>query len=317
MKDLGTKRLETARLILRRFTLEDAQKMYENWAGDPEVTKFLTWSTHESAETSRQILKEWVAAYDNPEVYQWCIEEKESGEPVGSIGVVSRNEKAQSCEIGYCISRSRWHKGITTEALAEVMRYLFEEVGVLRLESRHDPKNPYSGEVMKNCGMRYEGTRIRADWNNTGICDCALYGMVTYVGDGNAVQLIVDAQTEGAAQKAVDSAQTEGKQQGEQTGHTPKNVISDETIEYVGILAKLELSEEEKEQAKKDMGEMLDYIDKLNELDTEGVEPMSHVFPVNNVFREDVVTNGDGSADTLANGPVKKDGGFKVPKTIS
>ena len=68
---------------------------------------------------------------------------------------------------------------------------------------------------------------------------------------------------------------------------------------------------------KKDMGEMLDYIDKLNELDTEGVEPMSHVFPVNNVFREDVVTNGDGSADTLANAPVKKDGGFKVPKTIS
>ena len=88
VKDLGTKRLETARLILRRFTLEDAQKMYENWAGDPEVTKFLTWPTHESAETSRQILKEWVAAYDNPEVYQWCIEEKESGEPVGSIGVV-------------------------------------------------------------------------------------------------------------------------------------------------------------------------------------------------------------------------------------
>ena len=156
MKDLGTKRLETERLILRRFTLEDAEKMYENWAGDPEVTKFLTWPTHESAEISRQILKEWVAAYDNPEIYQWCIEEKESGEPVGSIAVVSRNEKAQSCEIGYCISRSRWHKGITTEALAEVMRYLFEEVGVLRLESRHDPKNPYSGEVMKKCGMKYE-----------------------------------------------------------------------------------------------------------------------------------------------------------------
>ena len=93
-----------------------------------------------------------------------------------------------------------------------------------------------------------------------------------------------------------------------------KNMISDETIEYVGILAKLELSEEEKEQAKKDMGEMLD---KLNELDTSGVEPMSHVFPVNNVFREDVVTNGDGSKDTLANAPVMKDGGFKVPKTIS
>ena len=94
------------------------------------------------------------------------------------------------------------------------------------------------------------------------------------------------------------------------------NVISDETIEYVGILAKLELSPEEKEQAKKDMGNMLDYIDLLNELDTEGVEPMSHVFPVNNVFREDVVTNGDIRDEMLANAPEAKDGSYKVPRTV-
>ena len=94
------------------------------------------------------------------------------------------------------------------------------------------------------------------------------------------------------------------------------NVISDETIEYVGILAKLELSDEEKEAAKKDMGRMLDYIDKLGELDTTGVEPMSHVFPVQNVFREDVVTNGDESEQTLANAPDEKDNMFVVPKTF-
>ncbi len=94
------------------------------------------------------------------------------------------------------------------------------------------------------------------------------------------------------------------------------NIISDETIEYVGILAKLELSGEEKEQAKQDMGRMLDYIDKLNELDVSGVEPMSHVFPVNNVFREDVVENGDGHEKTLANAPQRKDDTFVVPKTI-
>ena len=94
------------------------------------------------------------------------------------------------------------------------------------------------------------------------------------------------------------------------------NVISDETIEYVGILAKLELDDTEKENAKKDMGEMLDYIDKLNELDTSSVEPMSHVFPVQNVFREDVVTNGDGHEDTLANAPERKEDTFEVPKTI-
>ncbi len=92
--------------------------------------------------------------------------------------------------------------------------------------------------------------------------------------------------------------------------------ITDETIDYVGILAKLELSPEEKEQAKKDMTNMLDYVGKLNELDTEGVEPMSHTFSVNNVFREDVVTNGDDRENMLANAPEKKDGAYKVPRTF-
>ena len=92
--------------------------------------------------------------------------------------------------------------------------------------------------------------------------------------------------------------------------------ITDETIDYVGILAKLELSPEEKEQAKKDMGSMLDYIDKLGELDTTGVEPMSHVFPVHNVFREDVVTNTDDRENILKNAPEEKDGMFVVPRTF-
>ena len=92
--------------------------------------------------------------------------------------------------------------------------------------------------------------------------------------------------------------------------------IDDEMIDYVGILAKLSLSPEEKEEAKTDMGRMLDYIDKLNELDTQGVEPMSHVFPVNNVFREDVVTGVDQRDRILSNAPRQKDGAFKVPKTV-
>lgn len=95
-----------------------------------------------------------------------------------------------------------------------------------------------------------------------------------------------------------------------------KHSISDETIEYVGILAKLKLSEEEKEQAKKDMGSMLEYIDKLKELDTQGVEPMSHIFQTQNVFREDVVTNGDDRSSILANAPGEKDGMFRVPRTV-
>lgn len=94
------------------------------------------------------------------------------------------------------------------------------------------------------------------------------------------------------------------------------NIITDETIEYVGILAKLEISEEEKEQAKKDMTNMLDYIDRLNELDTEGVEPLSHVFPIHNVFREDIITNEDDRENILLNAPEQKNGSFQVPKTV-
>lgn len=97
----------------------------------------------------------------------------------------------------------------------------------------------------------------------------------------------------------------------------PKHVISDDTIEYVGILAKLDLSEQEREQAKEDMGRMLDYIDKLNALNTKDVEPMTHIFPLENVFREDRIINGDGRQAALKNAPVQKNGSFQVPKTVA
>lgn len=86
--------------------------------------------------------------------------------------------------------------------------------------------------------------------------------------------------------------------------------------EYVAILAKLELTSEEREQAAEDMAGMLCYVEQLGELDTEGVEPLVQLFSVENVFREDEITNGDGSKDTLRNAPAIRDGGFKVPGTI-
>ena len=93
-------------------------------------------------------------------------------------------------------------------------------------------------------------------------------------------------------------------------------IIDDETMENVCILAKLSLTEDEKEKAKEDMQKMLDYVEKLDELDTDGVEPLSHIFGDRNVFRDDVVTNGDNSEAMLANAPKKKEGQYQVPKTI-
>ena len=154
--------------------------MYKNWASDPEVTKFLTWPTHPSVEVSRKINASWVASYEKPDYYQWAIVPKELGEPIGSISVVRMNEKAESMEVGYAISRKYWGQGIMTEAFTAVIRYLFEEVGILRVSSRHDPNNPASGKVMQKCGLKYEGTLRQSDWNNQGICDTAHYSILRH-----------------------------------------------------------------------------------------------------------------------------------------
>lgn len=90
--------------------------------------------------------------------------------------------------------------------------------------------------------------------------------------------------------------------------------IDDKIIEYVGILAKLNLSEEEKKKAGEDMSRMLEYIDKLNELDTRGTAPMS--ISISNVFREDEITNGDQSGEMLSNAPRQKDKQYQVPRTV-
>jgi len=98
--------------------------------------------------------------------------------------------------------------------------------------------------------------------------------------------------------------------------HGKNMKITDEIMDYLGILAKLDLQEEEKKQAAGDMERMLDYVDMLNKLETSDVEPMSHIFSVQNVFRDDVVTNRDNSQEILANAPAKKDNAFRVPKTV-
>ena len=95
-----------------------------------------------------------------------------------------------------------------------------------------------------------------------------------------------------------------------------KQIIDDTVMENVEILAKLALTEEERKKAKEKMQEMLDYVDKLNELDTDGIEPLSHTFSMGNVFREDVVTNGDDRENILKNAPDEKNGMFNVPKTF-
>jgi len=178
MKHLGTQTIQTERLILRRFVLEDAQAMYGNWASDPEVTKYLTWPAHTSPEISSLVLTDWVANYAKPDFYQWAIVSRELGQPIGSISVVHGDDRVEMAHIGYCIGRNWWHKGIMSEALSAVMEYLFDQVGINRIEARHAPENQHSGDVMKKCGMKYEGTLRQADWCNQGVTDICCYALL-------------------------------------------------------------------------------------------------------------------------------------------
>lgn len=179
MKHCGTQQLETKRLILRRYVHGDVAAMYQNWASDEAVTKFLTWPAHTSPEISGRVIDSWVNAYSDENYYHWAIVLKEHGdEPIGDIAVVNMKEEISMMHIGYCIGRAWWHQGIVAEALKAVMDFLFDAVGANRIEARHDPRNPNSGKVMEKCGMKYEGTLRSAGRNNQGICDECYYALL-------------------------------------------------------------------------------------------------------------------------------------------
>ena len=178
MKHLGTKIIETGRLVLRPFVPEDAAAMFRNWASDPEVTRYLTWPAHETAEVTALVLRDWCRHYSDEAFYQWAIVPRDLGEPIGSIAVVASNSQANWVELGYCIGKAWWHQGMVSEALNALIPFFFEQVGVGRIQARHDPRNPHSGAVMRKCGMRWEGTLRRSDRNNQGICDAVLYSLL-------------------------------------------------------------------------------------------------------------------------------------------
>lgn len=178
MNHIGTRIIETERLILRPFVMADATAMYENWASDPEVTKYVTWPPHSSVEVTRMLLWEWTDGYERPDRYNWGIVLKENGTLIGNISVVHLDEYVEACEIGYCMGKPWWGGGIMTEALKAVVDYLFENVGFNRICARHDPRNIGSGRVMQKAGMTYEGTLRQIYRNNTGICDAAYYSIL-------------------------------------------------------------------------------------------------------------------------------------------
>ncbi|MBP5654816.1 MAG: GNAT family N-acetyltransferase [Clostridiales bacterium] len=178
MNKTGTRDIETARLLLRRFVIEDADAMYANWCSDPEVTRFLTWPTHIDVEVTRSVLNDWIPQYDNGDYFNWAMELKDTGELIGNISVVQVREDIGEAHMGYCMSKAHWGCDLMPEALTAVMDYLFDVVGMNRVSAVHDVNNPKSGRVMDKAGMKREGILRQAGRNNQGIIDEVWHSMI-------------------------------------------------------------------------------------------------------------------------------------------
>lgn len=119
------------------------------WAGNPEVTEYLSYHSHRTIDDSKDIIRFWISKYENASTYNWAIEYKET--VIGNIEVVEQKE--YECHLGWQIDKPYWNMGIMTEAAKAVLDYLFS-VGYESITSAHDAKNIGSGRVMQKIGMK-------------------------------------------------------------------------------------------------------------------------------------------------------------------
>ena len=156
MKQQGTKRLETDRLLLRPFGPADAESCIRNWAADPAVYRHIS----REPQTPEQV-RDWLStageAYASPETWYWAIVEKDTGEVIGEIFVDDFSVRNGWCELDWKVGSRFWQKGYATEAAAAVVRYLLDEAGFHRIQAKCSAENPASERVMQKIGMAREG----------------------------------------------------------------------------------------------------------------------------------------------------------------
>ena len=157
MKGIGTRTIETERLIMRRMEKGDALLMYKNWTSDPLVSRYVTWDTHTSLEATQAYVDYKVKRYEEKEyVFDWVLVLKETGEPIGEMEACDVSLRDRLVIMGDCIGSKFWNKGYATEALKAFIDYMFDQVGVDKVIAYHLSVNPASGRVMAKAGMHLD-----------------------------------------------------------------------------------------------------------------------------------------------------------------
>lgn len=178
MENIGTIQLQTTHLVLRLLTTEDALQMFNHWASDSEVTKYLSWQPYQSVEDVEINLSEYQKNYIDPNYFFWGIEEKSTQQLIGTISASIADQTTKTAEVGYCIGQKWWKKDFASEALKKVISYLFEKNEFERIEGFYDTQNTASKKVMQKAGMVYEGTFYQSLVTNRGIVDSACYAIL-------------------------------------------------------------------------------------------------------------------------------------------
>ena len=148
--------IETERLILRPLEVSDAEHIFNTWASDPRVTKFMIYTTHESSETTKEWLEsvERDAQDNDSKKHEIGFQLKESGKLIGSGGAHYKPE-FDRWSIGYNLAFDYWHQGYTSEAMKGLVDAL-SGMGIKHFIADHAVDNPNSGKVMEKIGMKFD-----------------------------------------------------------------------------------------------------------------------------------------------------------------
>ncbi len=177
MKHVGTKTIETTRLVLRRLELTDAEMMFRNWTSDEKVTHFLRWDAHKSIDETKNMIVQWIQNYEHDSTYYWGMYLK-TGEMIGSIGITITSEYDFKGELGYKIGSRWWNQGYSSEAARAVIDYMFRHTDIERMDSFCAVENCASRKVMEKIGMHHEGLLRHYYKTRDGFHDCTLYAII-------------------------------------------------------------------------------------------------------------------------------------------